>query len=296
MEQEKMAQFIAQRRKDLGLTQRALAQQLHVTDKAVSKWERGLSCPDILLVPELARALGVSTAQLLDGGAAGACRPAAVPGREEAADGREEAVAATLAWAGEAQQYKFRLAHRIAFLGVTALVMIAAAVCTICDLAIGGGLTWSLYPLASLALGWAVAAPVVARGGKGVPAALLALTALLAPYLAALDWLAGAGGRVVRIGVPCAGVGVAFLWAVWALCVKVQWSWYRRAAALLVLGMGVDALIDLLLAWLLPQPYPGGWDFFEYGLCLLCAAGVLALERTLQKKDRTPQTKDREEK
>lgn len=43
MEQEKMAQFIAQRRKDLGLTQRALAQELHVTDKAVSKWERGVS-------------------------------------------------------------------------------------------------------------------------------------------------------------------------------------------------------------------------------------------------------------
>ena len=280
MEQEKMAQFIAQRRKDLGLTQRALAQELHVTDKAVSKWERGLSCPDILLVPELARALGVSTAELLDGGLAGTQEPAAAPGREAA-------VEATLAWAGEAQQYKFRLAHRIASLGLAALVVIAAAVCIICDLAIGGGLSWSLYPLASLALGWAVAAPVVARGKKGVPAALLALTVLLAPYLAALDRLAGTGGAVVRIGVPCAAVGAAFLWALWALWMKVKWSWYKRAAALLVLGAGVDAAIDLLLAWLLPQPYPSGWDLLEYGLYLLCAAGVLTLERMLQKKDLT---------
>lgn len=48
-----------------GMTQRALAEELHVTDKAVSKWERGLSVPDICLFPSLAGALGVSVADLL---------------------------------------------------------------------------------------------------------------------------------------------------------------------------------------------------------------------------------------
>ena len=47
-----------------GMTQQALAKELHVTDKAVSKWERGLCVPDICLFPNLASALGVSVADL----------------------------------------------------------------------------------------------------------------------------------------------------------------------------------------------------------------------------------------
>ena len=47
-----------------GMTQQALARELHVTDKAVSKWERGLCMPDICLFPNLASALGVSVGDL----------------------------------------------------------------------------------------------------------------------------------------------------------------------------------------------------------------------------------------
>lgn len=43
MNKERFGTFIAQRRRELGLTQRDLAQALHLTDKAVSKWERGVS-------------------------------------------------------------------------------------------------------------------------------------------------------------------------------------------------------------------------------------------------------------
>ncbi len=56
---------IAQRRKQLGLTQAALAQQLHVTDKAVSKWERGTNFPDLGLLEPLAQALQTTPAVLL---------------------------------------------------------------------------------------------------------------------------------------------------------------------------------------------------------------------------------------
>ena len=49
------------------LTQRALAEAVGVTDKAVSKWESGRGLPDISLVEPLAAALGVSVAELLTG-------------------------------------------------------------------------------------------------------------------------------------------------------------------------------------------------------------------------------------
>ena len=54
-------------REQRGLTQRALAEAVGVTDKAVSKWESGRGLPDVSLVESLAEALGVSVSELLTG-------------------------------------------------------------------------------------------------------------------------------------------------------------------------------------------------------------------------------------
>lgn len=61
------AETIKGLREGRGLTQRALADAVGVTDKAVSKWESGRGLPDISLVEPLAAALGVSVAELLTG-------------------------------------------------------------------------------------------------------------------------------------------------------------------------------------------------------------------------------------
>ncbi len=58
---------IAQKRKVLGLTQEELAQKLGVSSQAVSKWENDISCPDISLLPQLAKVLGCTTDELLSG-------------------------------------------------------------------------------------------------------------------------------------------------------------------------------------------------------------------------------------
>ena len=60
-----LGRMIAQLRKEKGLTQLELAQLMGVTDKAVSKWERDLSYPDIATLPHLANVLGVSVDELL---------------------------------------------------------------------------------------------------------------------------------------------------------------------------------------------------------------------------------------
>ena len=58
---------IAERRKRLGMTQKQLADQLHITDRAVSRWERGVGAPDVSLLVPLADALSMSTDELLRG-------------------------------------------------------------------------------------------------------------------------------------------------------------------------------------------------------------------------------------
>lgn len=63
----KIGQLICRLRKEKTLTQLQLAQQLGVGDKAVSKWERGLGCPDLSLLPSLSKTLGVNLEALLAG-------------------------------------------------------------------------------------------------------------------------------------------------------------------------------------------------------------------------------------
>ena len=60
MDNIRFGSFVAQLRKERGLTQKELAQRLHVTDKAVSKWETGRGFPDLKLLEPLAQTLEVS--------------------------------------------------------------------------------------------------------------------------------------------------------------------------------------------------------------------------------------------
>ena len=65
MDAKMFGAFLAQVRRAQGLTQAELAEQLHVTDKAVSRWERGVGLPDINTLEPLADALGLSLADLM---------------------------------------------------------------------------------------------------------------------------------------------------------------------------------------------------------------------------------------
>lgn len=62
----KFGEFVAQLRREKGYTQKQVAAELFVSDKAVSKWERGMSMPDISLLMPLANLLGVTVTELLE--------------------------------------------------------------------------------------------------------------------------------------------------------------------------------------------------------------------------------------
>lgn len=67
MDNEKFGNFIKKLRKEKGLTQKELGDKLNITDKAVSKWERGLSFPDISMLNSLASFYEVDVSELLNG-------------------------------------------------------------------------------------------------------------------------------------------------------------------------------------------------------------------------------------
>lgn len=66
MSRKTVGEIISYLRKEKNMTQNDLAEKMNVTDKAVSKWERNLSCPDVNSIPKLAEILGISVEELLN--------------------------------------------------------------------------------------------------------------------------------------------------------------------------------------------------------------------------------------
>ena len=100
MDANKFGGFIQSLRKELGLTQAELADRLRVTDKAVSRWERGVGFPDISLLEPLARELGVTVTELMR---AERIEQEAIPAKTA-----EEAVIRTVDLAQEQSRTRFR--------------------------------------------------------------------------------------------------------------------------------------------------------------------------------------------
>ncbi len=67
MDQVKIGKFIAECRKSVNLTQMQLAEKMNITDRAVSKWERGMSMPDTSIMMELCDILKITVNELLSG-------------------------------------------------------------------------------------------------------------------------------------------------------------------------------------------------------------------------------------
>ena len=68
MDAKKTGNFICENRKKQGMSQKELADKLSITDKAISKWERGISFPDISMLIPISKVLEISLYDLLTGG------------------------------------------------------------------------------------------------------------------------------------------------------------------------------------------------------------------------------------
>ena len=67
MDSSKVGHLILRLRREKGYTQKDLADKMNISDRTISKWERGQGCPDISLLPELSSLLGVNIEHILEG-------------------------------------------------------------------------------------------------------------------------------------------------------------------------------------------------------------------------------------
>ena len=253
MEDIQIGAFIRDRRLQLEMTQQQLADKLGVTDKAVSKWERSVSYPDITILRELADALEVSVSELLAG------KRDAAPVPQEVQD----AVLDTVSYAETARKknsgWRF-----VVFLVLTICCLAGALVCFIFFCIGSFGRNWTTAALQSIALGWAVCYPLLRVDRYPVRRSLTVLTAASLPYLACLpDGYLEPRTMTAQIIL----LSLAYLWAVYLVCVK---CWRDK---LLVTGwvLFLGGFLSLGIA-LAVSGYIFGGNYIS-GIALLAAGG-----------------------
>lgn len=119
MEKKTIGQFIAALRKASGMTQKELAEKLNVSDKAVSRWERDESAPDLSLIPVIAEIFGVTSDEILRGERAGT--------REAVTEGNTEKGKKQIANLLNKSKTKFQM-YSLASIGIASAGLFAAMV------------------------------------------------------------------------------------------------------------------------------------------------------------------------
>ena len=264
MDNNGIGQFIAELRKEKHLTQKELADRLYITDKAVSKWERGLSCPDITILPEVAAILGVTVDELLSG------RRKPVEKKEQKAE-----IEAVINYAEKSLESRVKNTRKICAVGFSVFLLAGVLVCMVCDLAISGHMTWSLIVISSILYAWIVLFPFIRFGTKGIIGSLIALSFLTLPYLYALTQIIGnAGTHMLAISRRMAAVGFLFIWAVYGLFRMLHPKKMLAAAWSLLLAIPASIAVNCSLTGLLGVPVIDGWDVLTV-LLLFEGAAVL---------------------
>lgn len=259
MDSEKIGQFICSQRKEHGMTQKQLAEHLGITDKAVSKWERGLSSPDVGLLIPLSNLFGISVTELLNG----ELTPSDPP----------ELVETVIECAQQSVDERMNRVSRTAAVLITAILFAAAVTCTVVNLA-SGGKPWAWIPVLSCAFLWAAAVPAVLR--RRITAAVPALSAAILPYLVLLDFSIRALSRtapsILPIGIPAAVIGLLWLWSAYALLHRMKRK--KRAAALICFSvLPVILLINATVTAVVGTPFLNLWDWLA--MTVFTAAGAV---------------------
>lgn len=228
MDIRKIGSFIQAMRKEHGITQKELGEKVGVTDKAVSKWERGLSFPDITLLPTIALALGVSVDEIING----------QRNRADAVD-----AAAVSEVVGKTMEYTKRSytkqSKKVAVTIMACAALFAAVVCLIVNVAVQRTVSWALYPIGGLALLLLPVFTALFSSKHKLEYAVLVLFALLCGYFLLVQYLSNSGNWALTLGLPLAALGCLCLYGVGKAFAHFKINrFYAWAVSLLVVGLG----------------------------------------------------------
>lgn len=272
---ENMGMFISELRKSHQMTQKELAIKLNVSDKAVSKWERGLSCPDISLLSPLSDVFGVTTTELLNGTRTGS----------ESVD-VEVLVVNALEYGEKTVKRKIELNQSIIAAAFSVLLLIGIFVVFIVDFATSGTLSWSLIPISASVLAWFVFFPVLKFGAKGIVGSLIAVSVFIVPFLYVIDRLIKTNVMIFPMGIRIAPLAIAFFWIAYLLFKKLRTRILLAIAILMLLLSPLNYFTNSMIASMLNRPYDGVDVVLNTFPTVIVAAILFIVESVVQKRKR----------
>lgn len=263
MNAQKMGELILSMRKAKNMTQKELAEKLNVTDKAVSKWERGLGYPDITMLPSLSETLGVAMGDLLKGEITTTDAQ-----KESSAD---EIITNTLQYAGEVRRYRKFKASSLAISLLTIAFLIAAFVCLLCNLVSKGKIDWALYPVSSLIFAWFVIVPLIYFKKHKYVISLATLSVLLIPLLYLIEQLGPNKNWLMPLGIPATLISLVYFWIAVPLFVYTKINRWYLSAAVILLGVGLDCGIEYYVQLFVQRSNPDIYNIFS-NICVVIVA------------------------
>jgi transcriptional regulator with XRE-family HTH domain len=221
-------QFVIAKRQSAGLTQRELAERLFVTESAVSKWERGVSYPDISLVIPLGRELGVTESELVNAS-------------DDYAAKQVE------------REARFYRRWKAAILWTTLLAYgVAVLTCFVVDLAVAHTLDWFWVVLLAVAVAFSLTTlPLLGPRHAGWVVVGMFLASLIA-LLGVIRLLYGKGSGAEWLPIAIASVLFAALVVfgpivLWLTALPLPFAQHRTVIALAADTAGLAVLLAVIL-------------------------------------------------
>ena len=287
MDIQKTGILISELRRKNHMTQKELAEKLHVTDKAVSKWERGAGYPEITTVPLLAETLGVTANEILTGCLADADKEQRKdePAEQKSADVN---LSQTVEYIEELGREKTMRRNNLVLFVMTAAFLTAVFVCCLCNYIIDGRFSWSLYVVGSVVTAWLTAAPILKLRRNRAVASMAGLTVSVVPLLMLIESLCPAKNWVFPFALPITVITMASLWAAVLLfpCFKGKRLFYL-ALLLFLFGVVDDLVIHFFVnRWMsLPgTPEQNLPDFIVAASCGFAAVILFCFAASRRKK------------
>jgi transcriptional regulator with XRE-family HTH domain len=228
MDNKKIGDYISILRKNKNLTQKDLADLLGITDKAVSKWERGAGYPDISMLKPLADILGTSVNELLEG-------EAYLENSKESGNTLKQA----LDYANKLVISKeHKLGNIIAVILSCSLIL---AICTsfIVNVSVSHELSWSIIVLDGCLFAAFLLLPLLLIRKNGLLFSLCFLTLLILPFLGIIEYIisgkVSSDGWLWGIGFPVSVTWLVVLWIMYLIYKKTHLGiWLFSAIGLLL--------------------------------------------------------------
>lgn len=270
-----MADLIAERRKEKGMTQKQLADKLGVTDKAVSKWERGNGQPDINYLEPLAEALEVTVSELLKGKIENPTTISVDKGNSD-----ETIVKKALDYANSVYKARSRNMPRIVMFSFLALGLAGIITTSIVDFALNSRFTWSLLPISAIIFSWLCIMPLFSFRKRSVDIALLSTSAFLFPFLNIICKLTD-GDWFSPVAIPMSISGVIILWLIRVVFGTKLNMWNKLAISVLIGAIG-NIVIAFMLGTILSDGGFDIWNLMSVAILVVTAIILFIIGRTIK--------------